>query len=98
MNDISKIKYADFYFTDSINLKTNQVGGTGLTHNYETDKKLVEMLNKPVFVAGGLTPENVGDVVKNCKPYGVDVNTGCKAKNGFRDEEKVIKFVKNANI
>lgn len=97
LNDISKIKYVDFYFTDSINIKTNQVGGTGLVHNYDTDKKLVETLDKPVFIAGGLTPENVGDVVRYCKPYGVDVNSGCRAKNGLRDEEKVIKFIKNAN-
>ena len=97
LNDISKIKIVDFYFTDSINTKTNQVGGTGLVHNIETDKKLVETLDKPVFIAGGLNPENVADAVKFCKPYGVDVNSGCRAKDGSRDEEKVKNFVKNAN-
>lgn len=98
LNDVSKIKYVDFYFTDSINTKTNQVGGTGLIHNIETDKKLVETLNKPVFIAGGLTPENVADAVKFCKPYGVDVNSGCRAVDGSRDRQKVINFVKNANL
>lgn len=98
LNDISKMKIADFYFTDSINLKTNQVGGTGLTHNLDTDKKLVEILDKPVFIAGGLTPENVSEAVRYCKPYGVDVNTGCRGKDGFRDKEKVLTFVKNASI
>ncbi len=96
LTDISKIKHVDFYFTDSINIKTNQVGGTELTHNLETDKKLIESLNKPVFIAGGLTPENVADAVKYCKPYGVDVNSGCRAEDGSRDKEKVIAFVKNA--
>ena len=96
LNDISKIKYVDFYFTDSINTKTNQVGGTGLTHNLDTDKKLVEQLDKPVFIAGGLTPENVADAVAYCNPYGVDVNSGCRAKDGSRDKEKVLAFVKNA--
>ncbi|MBO5344578.1 MAG: phosphoribosylanthranilate isomerase [Clostridia bacterium] len=97
LNDLSKIKYVDFYFTDSINLKTNQVGGTGLLHSWETDKKLVETLDKPVFVAGGLTPENVGEIVNFCKPYGVDVNSGCRATGGGRDKLKMKQFVENAN-
>jgi len=97
LTDISKIKYVDFYFTDSINIKTNQVGGTGLTHNLETDKMLVETLDRPVFIAGGLTPDNVAEAVKYCKPYGVDVNCGCRAEDGSRDKQKVTDFVRNAN-
>lgn len=96
LTDISKMKYVDFYFTDSINTKTNQVGGTGLTHDYNIDKKLVEKLDKPVFVAGGLTTENIADVVALCRPYGVDVNSGCRGENGYRDREKVIEFLKQA--
>ena len=95
LTDLSKIKFADFYITDSINLKTNQVGGTGLTHNYNIDKLLVKKLNKPVFVAGGLSSKNVKDVIKLCTPYGVDVNSGCRGKNGLRDPKKVEQFVKN---
>ena len=97
LNDIKSIKYADFYFTDSINTKTNQVGGTGLTHNLETDKMLVDTLDKPVFIAGGLTPENVAEAVAFCNPYGVDVNSGCRAQDGSRDRQKVLAFIKNAN-
>ncbi len=97
LTDVSKIKIADFYFTDSINLKTNQVGGTGLTHNLDTDKMLVDTLNKPVFIAGGLNPSNVAEAVRYCKPYGVDVNSGCRAVDGSRDKGKVLAFVKNAN-
>ena len=98
LTDIDKIKIADFYFTDSVNLKTNQVGGTGLTHNLETDKTLIEILDKPVFIAGGLNPNNVGDAVRYCRPYGVDVNSGCRAIDGNRDKEKVLAFVKNASV
>ena len=97
LTDVKSIKIADFYFTDSINTKTNQVGGTGLIHNLETDKMLVETLDKPVFIAGGLTPDNVAKAVRFCKPYGVDVNSGCRASDGSRDKEKVSAFVKNAN-
>ena len=98
LTDISKIKIADFYFTDSVNVKTNQVGGTGLTHNLDADKMLVETLDRPVFIAGGLTPNNVSAAIKHCNPYGVDVNSGCRAEDGSRDEQKVADFVKNANI
>ena len=93
LNDVSKFKYVDFYFTDSINIKTNQFGGTGLTHDFAVDKELIKTLDKPTFIAGGLTPENVADAIALCKPYGVDVNSGCRAKNGGRDEQKVIAFV-----
>lgn len=96
LTDVSKIKYVDFYFTDSINLETDQVGGTGLEHDYNADKKFIESVDKPVFVAGGLTPANVGKVVKLCRPYGVDVNTGCRGADGFRDQQKVKEFAKNA--
>ena len=96
LNDISHMKYVDFYFTDSINTKTNQFGGTGLKHNIDTDKRLVETLDKPVFIAGGLDYTNVNDAVKYCHPYGVDVNTGCRGENGLRDREKTRLFVINA--
>lgn len=96
LNDISKMKYVDFYFTDSINMKTNQFGGTGLKHDLATDKKLIESLDKPVFIAGGLNKDNVYEAVKYCKPYGVDVNTGCRRDDGLRDKEKTRLFVLNA--
>lgn len=96
LNDYRGFKFVDFYFTDSINRKTNQVGGTGLKHNLETDKMLVKTLDQPVFIAGGLTPDNVAEAIRLCKPYGVDVNSGCRASNGGRDRQKVFDFVRNA--
>lgn len=94
--DLDTIKYVDAYFLDSFNPITNQVGGTGLTHNWEIDKKLCQSLQKPVIIAGGLNPENVKEAIKFSKPFGVDVNSGTKGKDGFRDMEKVIAFTKNA--
>ncbi len=95
LTDIKNIKYADFYLLDSINLKTNQVGGTGLTHDWNKSRDLIKKLTKPTFLAGGLTPENVQDAIKKANPYGVDVNSGCKTE-GKKDREKVIEFVKMA--
>ena len=94
--DIDSIKYVDAYFLDSFNPVTNQVGGTGLTHNWDIDKRLCRELNKPVIIAGGLNPENVKDAIKFSQPFGVDVNSGTKAKDGFRDMQKVKDFTINS--
>lgn len=95
ITDISKIKYVDYYLLDSYNLKTNQIGGTGLTHDWGKSKELVDKLKYPVFLAGGLNPLNVKTAINTVKPYGVDVNSGCKT-NGKKDRNKVIEFIKKA--
>ena len=94
--DYKKIKYADYYLLDSFNLKTNQVGGTGLIHDWNKSGELIRILDKPTFLAGGLNPNNVADAIKQANPYGVDVNSGCKNDNGIKDKEKVKLFIKNA--
>lgn len=96
VTDYKKMKYADFYLLDSFNLKTNQVGGTSLTQDWHKSSELIRVLNKPTFLAGGLNPENVAEAIKISKPYGVDVNSGCKNEKGVKDEKKVSQFVYNA--
>lgn len=93
--DFSKFRFVDFYLLDSFNKQTNQVGGTGLVHDLKTDKKLVQELYKPVFIAGGLNPENVANAIKVSNPAGVDVNSGCTF-NGIKNAKLVKTFVKNA--
>lgn len=95
-SDISKMKYVDYYLTDSFNLKTNQVGGTGLTYDWQRAGEIIKQLNKPVFLAGGLNPQNVSEAINKAKPYGVDVNSGCKNDKGVKDAEKVKLFIENA--
>lgn len=94
--DYKNMKYADFYLLDSFNLKTNQVGGTGLTHDWNKSRELIKQLDKPTFLAGGLNPDNVETAIKLAEPYGVDVNSGCKNSSGVKDRDKVKKFVFNA--
>ena len=94
--DYKKMKYADYYLLDSFNLKTNQVGGTGLTHDWNKSGELIKELDKPTFLAGGLNPDNVKTAIEIAKPYGVDVNSGCKNETGKKDREKVRLFVMNA--
>lgn len=51
-SNIENMKYVDYYLLDSFNLETNQVGGTGLTHNWNKSSEIVKKLDKPVFLAG----------------------------------------------
>lgn len=94
-SNISNMKCVDYYLFDSFNLATNQVGGTGLAYNWIKAGEIIKTLNKPVFLAGGLNPDNVRTAISQSKPYGVDVNSGCKL-NGRKNPDKVKAFVTNA--
>jgi phosphoribosylanthranilate isomerase len=53
-------------------------------------------LPKPAFLAGGLAPENVGRIVAEAHPFGVDVARGVESSPGKKDREKMRAFVENA--
>ena len=96
VTNVNQMRYVDYYLLDSFNLKTNQVGGTGLTHDWHKSYELIRRLNKPTFLAGGLNPYNVQEAIRISQPYGVDVNSGCKNQYGRKDAEKVKLFIANA--
>lgn len=70
------------------------MGGTGQRFDLSIACELVNR-GWRVIVAGGLTPENVGEVVATARPYGVDVSTGVEAGPGRKDREKVARFIAN---
>jgi len=74
----------------------DRIGGTGLTHDWNISAEIVKKVSKPVFLAGGLNPENVAEAIKVVRPAGVDVNSGTKSPDGFKDPEKVKLFVRRA--
>jgi phosphoribosylanthranilate isomerase len=73
-----------------------KIGGTGKTHDWQISKEIVKTCKKSVFLAGGLTPENVIDAITKVNPYCVDVNSGVKAKPRIKDHEKLRLFIQNA--
>lgn len=72
--------------------KAGQVGGTGAVHDWSVSRQIVERLEAPVMLAGGLNPENVRQAVEEVKPYAVDVASGVE-KNGKKDPDKVSRFI-----
>jgi phosphoribosylanthranilate isomerase len=69
-----------------------QRGGTGHSFNWDLAIEAVK-LGKPVFLAGGLTPENVAEAVRQVRPYGVDVSSGVESAPGRKDPAKVRAFI-----
>jgi len=96
LNQLEEKFIGDCLFLDSINTKTNQFGGTGLTHDWNKSAEIVRNSKLPVILAGGLNPSNVAAAIKIVKPYAVDTNSGCKGKDGYRDEENTRLFIKNS--
>lgn len=83
----------DALLLDSGNQKlaVKELGGTGRTHDWRISRQIVEAVRVPVYLAGGLTPENVATALHEVRPFGLDVCSGLRT-NGQLDEEKVRKF------
>jgi phosphoribosylanthranilate isomerase len=86
-------EYVDLILLDSgnPNLKIKELGGTGRTHNWKISRKIVEQSKMPVFLAGGLNPDNIKQAVEEVNPFGVDVCSGVRT-DGKLDPYKLEKF------
>jgi len=65
-------------------------GGTGERFDWS---RIPTDLGKPIVLAGGLTPDNVGDAVRQVRPYAVDVSSGVEQRKGIKDARRIAAFV-----
>jgi phosphoribosylanthranilate isomerase len=93
-DDASIDQLAD-YQTDAFLLDAHSksgLGGTGEKFNWDL-AIAAQKFNKPIFLAGGLTPANVAEAVRLVRPFAVDVSSGVESSPGKKDPAKVAAFV-----
>jgi phosphoribosylanthranilate isomerase len=91
-------RHVDAILLDSGNQKlaVKELGGTGRTHDWRLSRRIRESVRVPVFLAGGLTPDNVRDAIESVEPFGLDLCSGVRT-NGELDEAKLRAFFHAAN-
>jgi phosphoribosylanthranilate isomerase len=98
VRDAGSLKELPTYPTDAWLLDayaSDRFGGTGETFNWNLAIE-AQKFGKPVFLAGGLTPENVGEAVRQVQPFGVDVSSGVESSPGRKDHTKLCAFINEA--
>jgi len=70
-------------------------GGTGKTFNWDLAVQ-AQKLCRPIFLGGGLTPDNVAEAVQKVEPFAVDVSSGVESEPGKKDALKMQTFIESA--
>lgn len=95
--DISRYKgTVDGFLFDTFH--PSQSGGTGRRFSWDLIPQMQFLIGEtPYWIAGGLNPENVGDLLRMYRPYGVDVSSGVET-NGSKDIHKIAQFVEKVRM
>lgn len=85
--------HVDAILLDSGNQKlaVKELGGTGRTHDWSLSRTIREAISVPLFLAGGLTSENVGQAISEVAPFGLDLCSGVRT-GGKLDPSKLKRF------
>jgi phosphoribosylanthranilate isomerase len=89
--DEAQSSRADIVLLDSGRAGSGVLGGTGQTHDWTLSAQIVERCSKPVWLAGGLNPDNLADAITAVRPAGVDVCSGLRT-DGALDDAKLSAF------
>ena len=87
INNVNDIRKAEQSTADLVLLDHGK-GGTGSSFDWN----LIRNMNRPFLLAGGLTPDNIGQAVAMTHPYAVDVSSGAET-DGYKDAEKVKRLI-----
>ena len=78
-------------------LEVKELGGTGRRHDWELSRRIRAAVDVPLFLAGGLRPDNVREAVETVAPFGLDVCSGLRSGAGFDlDPDKLERFMEAA--
>ena len=85
--------HVDALLLDSGNqsLPIKELGGTGRTHDWKLSRMIRDAIEVPLFLAGGLTPTNVAQAIREVQPFGIDVCSGLRTE-GALDPVKLRDF------
>ena len=86
--------YVDAILLDSGNQKlpVKELGGTGRTHDWRISREIRDAIPLPLFLAGGLKPDNVRDALTAVEPFGLDICSGVRT-GGRLDADKLRAFI-----
>ncbi|MFQ6041385.1 MAG: phosphoribosylanthranilate isomerase, partial [Candidatus Poribacteria bacterium] len=90
----------DAMLLDTVDISGDKLrfGGTGKTSDWNIARELVKRTKAPLFLAGGINPDNVREAIQTVKPYGVDLCSGVESVKGKRDYEKVNRLMENFKL
>jgi len=86
--DFSRYRCASAFLLDAA--VSGHYGGTGTTGNWHLARTAAQ--SHRIILAGGLTPENVGEAIRIVRPYAVDVASGVESRPGKKDPAKLRAF------
>jgi len=89
VSDFKKFRRASYFLLDAA-AKKDQFGGTGKIFDWSVGMRSAR--TRRIILAGGLTPENVGEAILTVRPYAVDVASGVESRPGVKDPGKLSEF------
>ncbi|HHU91672.1 MAG TPA: phosphoribosylanthranilate isomerase [Halanaerobiaceae bacterium] len=89
-----KAEFADMLILDTVSATVPGVGAAGITHDWDISRQIVEAVDIPVILAGGLGPDNVEEAIKHVRPFGVDSLTRTSVVEGGKIIRKDIDLVR----
>lgn len=75
-------------------LVDGSAGGEGVAFAWDALAEAAHAITTPIVVAGGLDPDNVGDAIRACRPFAVDVSSGVERERGIKDPARIHAFCK----
>lgn len=87
-----RLKHYDEFPEVGAILIDGSAGGEGAAFDWNLLAPHMESVSKPIILAGGLTPENVGEAIRIVRPFAVDVSSGVESERGVKSPELIYAF------